>query len=200
MALKLVTPPTAEAITLEEVRDHLKCGTDEDDYLERLIKACVTHTETVTKLRFMPQTWKQTYHYFPPSFQLQLGPYRSITSLKYRNQNGDLITVASDGYRIDDISDPVSLYTPASSSSWPDSSSDILNAVELTYVVGYTPTDEAEDDDPLKFPEDLKQAILLLIGHLYANREPVVVGAGIVSAMVPKTFDYLITPYRRWLF
>lgn len=45
-------------------------------------------------------------------------------------------------------------------------------------------------------PKPLYQAILLLIGHLYATREPVMVGVSVVKC--PFTLEYLIAPYKTW--
>lgn len=200
MALKLVTPSTTEVISLAEARDHVKCGTDEDDYLKQIIAAAVRHTELEAKVRLSPQVWKQTYHYFPNFFQLDLRPFRSLVAIKYYDAGGDLITFTDDDYRIDTESSKTLIYTRNSYAYWPDTQDDKLNAVEIHYEVGYTPNAVPEDEDPLALPEDLKQAVLLLIAHLYANREPVIVGAGIVTASVPMSYDWLVSPYREWLF
>ena len=45
-------------------------------------------------------------------------------------------------------------------------------------------------------PRPLKQCILLLIGHLYNNREPVSFGSSVVE--VPYTYKYLLNPYKTW--
>lgn len=45
-------------------------------------------------------------------------------------------------------------------------------------------------------PKPLYQAILLLIGHLYATREPVMVGVSVVKC--PFTLEYLLYPYKTW--
>jgi len=51
-----------------------------------------------------------------------------------------------------------------------------------------------EVDDVL--PRTLYQAILLMVGHLYATREPVMVGISVVKC--PFTLEYLIAPYKSW--
>lgn len=201
MALKLVTPATQDILSLEEVRDHLKCGTDEDNYLQRLIKAAVLHTETVAKLRLSTQTWKQTYHYFPASFEIKLRPFKEITAIRYYDADGQLQELDEEDYRVDLESTPTVVY-PLHGADWPATDPSKLNAVEIEYNVGYTHYDTLEEaaEDPNALPEDLKQAVLFLIGHWYANREPVVIGAGVVSVNVPITYDYIISPYREWLF
>lgn len=45
-------------------------------------------------------------------------------------------------------------------------------------------------------PKPLYQGILLLVGHLYASREPVMVGVGVVK--MPYTLEYLLAPYKTW--
>ena len=54
--------------------------------------------------------------------------------------------------------------------------------------------DTSTDDITLILP--LKQAILLLVGNLYANREPVAYTSVVI---VPYTFDFLIAPYIKYI-
>ncbi len=50
-------------------------------------------------------------------------------------------------------------------------------------------------------PLTLRQALLLLIGHYYQNRESVLVGGfGLVAAEMPQSVAALIAPYRIWSF
>lgn len=52
----------------------------------------------------------------------------------------------------------------------------------------------AEDPDSILFSDDVKAAMLLLIGHWYANRESVAVGQTV--AEVPFAVESLLQPYR----
>ncbi len=54
---------------------------------------------------------------------------------------------------------------------------------------------ELEDEDG-NIPLPLKHAILLLVGHLYMLREPVVVGVNVTE--VPMSFKYLLSGYKNW--
>lgn len=47
-----------------------------------------------------------------------------------------------------------------------------------------------------ELPKPLKQAILLLIGQLYNQREPVLIGSSVVK--IPYTLEMLIAPYKNW--
>lgn len=61
----------------------------------------------------------------------------------------------------------------------------LYNAVEDVPAEG--------DDSALVINEDIDLAMLLIIGHWYANREAV---SGTQKLSVPLGFEYLIEPYR----
>ena len=46
-------------------------------------------------------------------------------------------------------------------------------------------------------PKPLYQAILFMVGHLYATREPVMIGVSVVKC--PYTLEYLVAPYKTWV-
>lgn len=50
------------------------------------------------------------------------------------------------------------------------------------------------DKDALALDDDITTAMLLLVGHWYANREGVVIGA--ITAEVPMAVEALLQPYR----
>ncbi|VAG26299.1 phage protein DNA packaging protein [Enterobacter ludwigii] len=52
----------------------------------------------------------------------------------------------------------------------------------------------ADDPDPILLNDDVKAAMLLMIGHWYANRETVSVGQTV--AEVPFAVEALLQPYR----
>lgn len=61
----------------------------------------------------------------------------------------------------------------------------------------YATTDASgyrDDPDALLLTDNVQQAMLLLIGHWYANRESVVVG--FTTASLPLAFESLLQPYR----
>jgi hypothetical protein len=45
-------------------------------------------------------------------------------------------------------------------------------------------------------PKGLKQAMLLMIGHFYLIREPIIIGVAVNK--IPFAFEYLIAPYRNY--
>lgn len=50
--------------------------------------------------------------------------------------------------------------------------------------------------EQMGFTPDVEQAVLLLVGHWYANREAVVIGT--ISSAVPMAVDTLLWPRKRF--
>ena len=68
MPLQLVSPPTEEPVTLEDLAQHVRQdNVDDDDYLEALIPAARELIEQSTGRAFIDQTWKLTLRDFPIS-------------------------------------------------------------------------------------------------------------------------------------
>lgn len=64
-------------------------------------------------------------------------------------------------------------------------------------TTGYTTTTGIQATNTSgAFPLRLKQAMLLMIGHFYSNRESVIIGVS--SAKIPMGFDWLLNPYKNW--
>ena len=62
----------------------------------------------------------------------------------------------------------------------------LANAVVATYVSGYG---SSSSDVPMS----IRQAILILIGHFFENRQEVVFGS---PKVMPKASEWLLEPYR----
>ena len=52
-------------------------------------------------------------------------------------------------------------------------------------------------DEPGKLPPAVKHAILLLVGHFYANRESV---SFATASEIPLAYQYLLQPYKSYAF
>lgn len=59
-----------------------------------------------------------------------------------------------------------------------------------------TETGESLDPDALVLDDDITTAMLLLIGHWYANRESVVIGS--ISSELPMAVNALVKPYQHF--
>lgn len=182
---QLKTGPTTEPLTLAEAKTHLRVtSSDDDTYIEdTLIVAARQHAELVTRRSFITQTWTLYADEFLDLFLLPRPPLVSVTHVKYIDDDGAQQTLDASVYSVDTVSAPGHVYL-AYDQSWP-SARPIRNAVEIEYVAGYG----AAADVPL----GLKQAMLLLIGHLYEHREAV---NDFNVFSVPMGFDELLWPYR----
>lgn len=188
MATKLVTPPTAdqEPVSLAEAKAHLREeGSESDLQIGVLIAAARSHIEEVTGVYFAEQTLELIFDAFPYS-ELQLrGPVISVESVKYDDVDGYEQTVDPANYWLDATNSPGWIVPVAD--AWPATIT-AVNSVRVRIVVGY--------EDPTHIPASIKAAILLLVGHWYANREAVVIGKS--TADLPMGVAALIAPFRRW--
>jgi len=169
MGLSLVTAPTVEPIGLEETKVHLRLdGSDYDTEVTRLIVAARKHFETVTRRRLVQQTWNYTLPAFPiGDILLPIQPVSSVTSVNYVNGSG--VTTAFTDFTL--ISDgPRSRVVADYNVSWPTTRTH-GNAVTVQFVAGYEPTTDSPQDLAGNVPEDIKQALLLIVGDFNENKE-----------------------------
>ena len=96
--------------------------------------------------------------------RIPLAPVISIDSVTYLDGTGQRQTLDPAVYAYDLDAQPV-VVRPASGQFWPPSLSN-PGAVKISFTAGYA--------SAAAVPADLKQAMLLLVGHWYANREAVV--------------------------
>lgn len=163
MALKLITPAIALAVSLAEAKLHLRVdASDEDTLITAMITAATEAAEQATGRAIMPQTWELTLDAFPDAFQLTRVPVASVISLKYWDVAGTQQTLGSMLYTLDNADDFNFHYVvPAYGASWPDTR-DQINAVALRYVAGYA--------DAAGVPDSIKAWIKLQVGAMYENR------------------------------
>lgn len=177
MGLIVVDRPQDEPVTLAEARAHLRLATgqatDQNATISRHIRAAREHAEAFTRRAFMLQTLRLTLDQFP-DFEIALPrpPLVDVSQIRYLDPTTGAMTVlAGSEYSVDNTRAPGWVF-PAYGRRWPTTRS-FTGAVEITYTAGYADIDEV--------PEDLKQAVLLLVSHFYENREPEISGT-IVSA------------------
>lgn len=180
--LRLVTPPTAEPVSLEEAKAHLRVEHDADDVLiSAQIAAAREWAEGFTGSRFLEQTWDVTLRGWPSSpYRIPVGPVGAVSSVTYRTSDGSTALVPPETYRLD--WEDLFLTRGA---SWPVGPAP--DEVTLRVVVGSATVQGVSTM--------VRQAILVLVGHWYANREAVAIGT-IVNA-VPLAVESLLWMSRR---
>ena len=96
-------------------------------------------------------------------------------------------TLAATNYYVDTTHEPGRLVL-TDTGSWPSDVRDV-NALVVRYVCGY--------GLPTSVPQQLKQALLMLVGSLFQHREQVIVSqfAGQLIT-IPYGYTQLVAPYR----
>ena len=179
--------PAADPVSLEEARLHCRVDHEDDNALiEGLIAAATAHFDGYTGIlgrALVTQTWRQDFGGFCTKLRLPLAPVSGIAGITYFDCNNAEQTLTDDvcGLFVDALGPFVAL---KSGQSWP-STSPRQDAVSVSFIAG---TAAAE------VPAPIKQAILLMIGHWYANREAVAPGD---IRDLPMAVGALTAPYRR---
>lgn len=185
-AINVTSAPSSEPITLAEAKTHLRVDTSDDDtYIASLIQLAREVAEKDLRRALFTQTIQLKLDEFPDTDYLLLpfaAPLQSVSSVSYNDVNGDAQTFATSNYTVD------TSYTPGRillepSASFPITE-DMPSAVTITYVAGYTSTDD--------IPERIKHAIKLLVGNWYCSRVPVSPQS---MHIVPMSYEMLIQPW-----
>lgn len=185
MAANLITPPAIEPVTLQEVKDHLRITVaDDDTVLTFLITSAREHIEDMLSRALITQTWELVLDRFPDCIELPYPPLQSVQSILYIDEEGFQQTLAPSVYTADAKRDPGRI-VPAYGQQWPSTRREI-NAVAITYKAGY-------GDFEIDVPGPIRSALLLMIGHLYENREAT---APFQITTLPHGVDRLLSPYR----
>lgn len=193
--LKIVrtVEPTEEPVTIDEVKLHLRVdGSEEDAHIMNLITAAREYAEEVTWRAFCTQTWRMYLDCWPRSNQVGIprAPLQSVSAFSYVDENGDETTISSSTYIVSGYGHEKGALTLKRDFSWPNVTLQEVDGLRIEFVSGY--------GDPSDVPQRVKQALLLLIGHWYENREDIVVSPGVVSSQVPMAAQALFNSLRAW--
>ena len=204
MTLTIVTEPVALAVPVApDAKVHLTVEHDQHNGLiDGLIRRATKLVEHRVERQLITATWKLTLDQFPPDcdewrrpydwtygqrtaeIELRRPPVQSITSVVYIDSDGAEQTLAASEYQLDAVSSPARL-APAYGKSWPATRS-VYNAVTVTFKAGYG------DNSDNSIPHTARQAILMLVGYWYENREAV----GTVGTEMAFAFDSLLDDLR----
>lgn len=185
--LTLVTAATVEPMEVEEAKSHLRLTIDDDDeYVAGLIRASRQYVELYLRRALITSTWKETFDRFPCVVELSIAKVLSITSIQYVDYAGATQTLSSSNYQSDLLTAPCRI-APAYGYVWPTVRG-TMNNVTVNFTAGY-------GADASYVPECVKQAMKMLIGHWYENREQVNIGN--IVTTIPMTIEALLAP-ERW--
>lgn len=198
MTAVLITPPTVPVVTLEEAKAHLRVDhADDDALIGGMIAAAVGHLDPAGSgwlgRALRPQTWELRLDAFPCGpIHIPYPPLISVESVKYDDADGveRTATVGID-YRVLSGGAWKSRLEPIYGGSWPSARCD-HEAVRVRYVGGHAPAAGATPD---VLPFQIKAAVLLMVGDLFAFRETVATG-GPAKVPVSATVDALLSTLR----
>ncbi len=170
--LEMVTPATTTVLTTAELKAHCRVDIDDDNtYLDALGGAATEYVEKelpgnrqllTTTFDVPAETW------WSGPLRLPRPPLISVTSVKYYDTVGTLTTLAATEYLVRTPWRQPGTIERAPWHLWPAYQSDRQYPIQIRFVAGY--------GVGTAVPKTLRQAILLLVGHWYVIREPVVMG------------------------
>lgn len=221
--VRVVTPPTTEQLTLTEAREHLRLVSysspavyEDDLWLQANISAAREWCEWYTMAALAPQMLELGLKGFPAAASATsstattssadqtmlpldwddgiLLPYAAplirVDQIVYDDASGATVTVDPSTYYVDEFQRPARLY-PLPGTSWPTAQSPNRRALRIRYLAGYDTPDVSPVVNPLPFA--IRAAMLLMLGHLYENRENTSEGS---IAEIPLGAASLLERYR----
>ena len=198
LGIVAISRPTQHCVTLADVKLHLRVDqTTEDALIEAYIEAAIESCEHFSGLCLDQRQFLITAQELKEIIELPLCPVVSVDSIKYRDEDGVLQTISSANYKIG---------APRSTAPWIAFAADYVlpalstdpDPVEITVTAGYDSEDGSTESTVwLNLPAAAKAAILLEVGHLYANREAVQVRPGLTAAVeLPRGVKGLLSTIR----
>jgi uncharacterized phiE125 gp8 family phage protein len=176
------TANEASIVSTADLKTFLRVDhSDEDTLIESIRSAAIEYVQNYCNVQLGDVTAVMYLDNFKGTWEIPIGPVRSITSIVYNNTPSTTLTLATSQYYSDLKRKPARITTISPPTVHPDTS----NGVQVTMELGYL---EAE------VPDGLVHAVKLLVAHFYENRNIVVVGT--ISSEVPNLIHSLLNPYR----
>lgn len=181
--LALAAAATVEPVSIQDARLHCRIDDNADNsYVSALITAARIMAEQYTRRVFITQSWVMYMDAWPCErfIEIPKAPLQGISSIVTYDDDDVSTTFASSNYYRDTISTPGRVVL-RSGASWPDVER-VANGIVINFVAGYAAS-------PAGIPQDIRQAILMIVAHLYENR-------GDVTAEMPATAELMLANYR----
>ena len=175
--LRTVTKADADPVSLEEAKRHLRVDFDDDDVLiGDLVKAATLQAQSLCQRRFVTQTVEWVLDGWRPRLCPPIAPVtkdgvKSITYVDWTTQQPAVLDPSL--YVVRTARESVEIY-PAFGTIWPLVFPFSPEPVVVKFEVGTAQAD---------VPSNVKAAIKLIVGHLYDNRQSVVVDSSRVQAI-----------------
>jgi len=182
-------------VSLQEAKEHLRIDDDNTDHdfdIAMRLTAAREWVEIFCRRKLITQTVTKYFHEWPSGdhFVLPYGQLQSVSSIKYKDTDGDQTTWDSSEYIVDTDEEPGRVVL-GYGESWPSTTLYPTNAIEIIYSCGYGAYAGS-------VPEMIKSAIKLHLSDYFENRESIIIGAGLATVKLD-TIKALLWPYRVWL-
>lgn len=184
MTVTLVSPPTEEPLTLTEAKQQLRVDhTAEDTLIRAYIAAARLHVEAHIGLFLLEQTWQMSFDADAQMpLKLSLCPLMSIDAVTFQPVSGPPVGVPPSDYTVYGGATDKRLDITANKPALRP-----FDAIQIEATFGFGSSIE-------DIPEDVRQAVRLLVAHWYENREAV---SSYTRDAMTLGVKALLAPYRR---
>lgn len=185
MSLRLVTAATSPAVTLAEAKKHVHAEyhTDDDAYLDGLVAAATRTTERWLGIAIASQVWELSLDGFSSRrIIVPKAPLISVDEVEYDSVE-NAATAITDFRQFGVATEGRGYLLPAIDSDWPATNGE-PESVRITFTAGFG-----------AIPDDIKRAILLLVGDWFEHRED---ASEVELRPMPNGATALLLSYRNW--
>lgn len=189
--VKLITPSTLEAVTLQDAKAHLKVtGNDEDILIRKYLNAAVNRVENYRQSSIMSSEWELYMRSWQSNVNLQKHPVSAINSVKYYDDDNVLQTVSASDYRLQDFRVPCRLEFDSTNFDSP-STHDREYPIIINFQAGYL----AASGVPGIIPE----VIFGELGSFNEIRQTEMAGMGLLNVQMKNVSMDLLDSESMWL-
>jgi hypothetical protein len=201
--IKVTTAPTAEPLSLQEVKEYLRVDDATDErVVQPLIIAARQFAEEHMNRALMQQTFTlmldavidqdqplyegmrtaPDLNYYKNYIVLPKSPVQSVTSVKTFNDSDEATTMAATKYYVDTQREPAKIVLRTGETV--PTALRVANAIEVIYVAGYT--------SAFTIPEPIRLGMLQHIAYMYEHRGDMYEAQGAPSLMKSLYAPYVI--------
>lgn len=192
-----VTPNAGLVVTVDEAKAQVRYATGLSEFdveFNTFILAAQRAVEQYCAFNLLTTVWQDQYPFLDPIVPLYRRPFQSLQSIEYvAPDDGEITTLASNQYHT--INAPMSMANVhlGQGLAWPETA-DRADAFRINYTVGWA--------DAASVPSDIKQAILMTVAKIDADRGACEEGTKFAASVgetgwaIPKVAQALLAPYR----
>ena len=179
MRYSIATPAATIPVTLPEAKAQCRVDIDDDDALiTGYIGTATRRCELAARRTFISTTYDGYFDRWPGrEIEFPLPPLQSVTGFYYTDEDGTETEWDSSNYIVDITSTPGRLRFKRTA-VLPSVVLQEINAVRIRFVAGY-------GDESTDVPDLYRQAVKMLVGHYYENREALLVAQGLSLSELP---------------